>query len=205
MRGLCAFLIVAFQGVAFGAEPHLLATRHAAAPVSETAAGESGGARLSVGRRFLLFISTADDLVPGTHNGSVADLFVRDQATGEVTLVSATPDGRRGGDANSYQGAISEDGRWIAFESDARNLVAGEPPTEVSTRRVVSSSIQMTGSVRWIRASMPTRKPRFTATQPFLDFEPGFGNPRQRHSRSSPALPLAAITSTRGWSMPWNS
>lgn len=130
LRGLCAFLIVAFQGVAFGAEPHLLATRHAAAPVSETAAGESGGARLSVGRRFLLFISTADDLVPGTHNGSVADLFVRDQATGEVTLVSATPDGRRGGDANSYQGAISEDGRWIAFESDARNLVAGEPPTE---------------------------------------------------------------------------
>ncbi|MBL9173017.1 MAG: PD40 domain-containing protein [Verrucomicrobiales bacterium] len=128
-RVLGVLLMCGFQGAAFGAEPDLLAPRHPAAPVSATATGESGGARLSVRGRFLLFVSTADDLVPGTHNGTVADLFVRDQVTGEVTLVSVTPDGQRGGDGNSYQGAISEDGRWVAFESDAGNLVAGEPPT----------------------------------------------------------------------------
>ena len=40
--------------------------------------------------------------------------FVRDQTTGEVSLVSVTPDGGTEGDGNTYQ-VVSEDGRWVAF------------------------------------------------------------------------------------------
>ena len=52
-----------------------------------------------------------------------SDIFVKDLATGEVTLanwpgVSAN--------AGSYQPALSGNGRFVAFESDATNLVDGD-------------------------------------------------------------------------------
>jgi Tol biopolymer transport system component len=52
-------------------------------------------------------------------------VWLRDQQTGMLRLVSATPDGLPG---NSISAApsLSADGRWIAFQSFADNLVAGD-------------------------------------------------------------------------------
>jgi len=52
-------------------------------------------------------------------------IFVRENDTGSLTLASATPDGLPG---NSYSAipSLSADGRWIAFQSFADNLVAGD-------------------------------------------------------------------------------
>ncbi|MEA2193726.1 MAG: hypothetical protein QOG42_160 [Solirubrobacteraceae bacterium] len=79
---------------------------------------------LSADGRLLVFTSTADNLVTGDTNGA-SDVFVRDMVTGVIALVSA---GRRHepADGDSSAPAISADGRFVSFSSDAPNLVAGD-------------------------------------------------------------------------------
>ena len=72
----------------------------------------------------LLFGSDADNLVAGDTNG-FRDVFVRDLATGQVTLVSASASGRAGNGASST-GVFSPDGRSVAFQSAAADLSAND-------------------------------------------------------------------------------
>src|SRR5439155_1068530 len=69
------------------------------------------------------FVSSASNLVAGDHNG-VADVFLTGP-DGTVSRVSVAADG---GDANgpSSNPDLSADGRFVAFESAASNLVAGD-------------------------------------------------------------------------------
>ncbi len=115
-------------GLSGGAFAHGLpiAERDPSIPLSSTANGDSGGAEWVGNGRFLLFLSTADTLVTNCHNGPVVDLFLRDTTTGIVSLISATPDNRDGGNAGTFQGAMSDDGRFVVFESQASNLTAGD-------------------------------------------------------------------------------
>ncbi len=80
--------------------------------------------------RFVAFASLASNLVPGDSNG-VGDVFVRDRLTGRTERVSVGAKGVQGdGDSNflgiSTAPAISDDGRYVAFKSDATNLVKGD-------------------------------------------------------------------------------
>ena len=80
--------------------------------------------------RFVVFASAASNLVPGDTN-AVGDVFVRDRLTGVTERVSVGPKGVQGdGDSNvlgiSTAPAISDDGRFVAFKSDASNLVKGD-------------------------------------------------------------------------------
>jgi Tol biopolymer transport system component len=98
--------------------------------VSATASGASGngasdGAAISADGRFVAFYSTASDLAAGDVNGSSSDIFRRDLLTGVTTLVSATATGTSG-DATSFNPSISADGRYVAFESLAGDLVSGD-------------------------------------------------------------------------------
>jgi len=70
------------------------------------------------------FTSSADDLVAGDTNGQ-DDLFVRDLKQGATTRVSVATDGSQ---ANGFSGlgTISGNGRYVAFVSEATNLVAGD-------------------------------------------------------------------------------
>src|ERR671914_722512 len=77
--------------------------------------------------RFVVFASAASNLVPGDTNG-VGDVFVRDRRPGVTERVSLGRKGVEGnGDSNflgiSTAPAISDDGRYVAFKSDASNLV----------------------------------------------------------------------------------
>ena len=76
--------------------------------------------------RYVGFASDAPDLVHGDLEG-VADAFVADIVTGEVVRASQNADGI-GGDNDSGYGAvaISGDGRSLAYESYAGNLVPGD-------------------------------------------------------------------------------
>ncbi|HAB17582.1 MAG TPA: hypothetical protein PLX89_18600 [Verrucomicrobiota bacterium] len=107
-----------------GIEP--IAVREPLLAVSSTANGDSGGAMVSANGRFVLFTSAADDLVTNCHNGSILDLYVRDLASGTVALVSVTPNGQNGGNGDTYQGAISGDGRFVVFESLASDLTSDD-------------------------------------------------------------------------------
>ena len=77
---------------------------------------------LSADGKLVAFHSEAANLVPGDVNG-YADVFVKDLRSGAVVIASRRKDGRgaRGGD--SAEAALSADGRFVAFESRAGNLV----------------------------------------------------------------------------------
>jgi uncharacterized repeat protein (TIGR01451 family) len=76
--------------------------------------------------RFVAFVSQADNLVSKDNNGN-ADVFVRDRLLGtteRVTVNSAGEEADIGGEGP----AISADGRFVAFQSQAQNLVPGDNP-----------------------------------------------------------------------------
>ena len=60
----------------------------------------------------------------------VTQIFVRDSETGATTCVSVGPNGSPG-NGPSRHAAVSGDGRFVAFESDATNLVASDCTTGV--------------------------------------------------------------------------
>ncbi len=82
------------------------------------------GAGISANGRYIVFNSTASSLVPADTNDSY-DVFVHDVATGQTRRVSVTSDGSQGDGPSLYQ-AISADGRHVAFQSFASNLVPGD-------------------------------------------------------------------------------
>lgn len=79
---------------------------------------------LSADGRFVAFHSFATNLVPGDTNG-VLDVFVHDRQTGATTRVSVTT-GAIQGNNTSRAGFLSANGRLVAFESDATNLMSGD-------------------------------------------------------------------------------
>lgn len=83
-----------------------------------------GPPAISDDSRFVVFRSNASNLVAGDTNGT-GDAFVRDRLTGETTRVSIASDGTQS-NGQSGDGDISADGRFVAFPSDATNLVAGD-------------------------------------------------------------------------------
>ncbi len=80
---------------------------------------------ISADGRFVTFWSTANNLVSGDTNGK-ADIFVHDRQTGTTERVSVATGGTEALGGNSYTSAISADGRFVAFDSAATNLVSGD-------------------------------------------------------------------------------
>jgi Tol biopolymer transport system component len=97
--------------------------------ISKSSAGVQGDAEssdpsISPDGRYVAFNSRATNLVPGDTNGAW-DIFVRDRQTGTTLRVSKNTTGAQGNDA-SYSPSISSDGRFVAFDSTATNLVTGD-------------------------------------------------------------------------------
>lgn len=88
------------------------------------AGGDCSDPAVSADGRYAVFVSSAPNLVPGDRNHA-ADIFVRDRMLGHTILVSVATNGLAG-NAASRAPSISADGAWIAFESDASDLVAGD-------------------------------------------------------------------------------
>lgn len=88
--------------------------------------GDSGStaAAISGDGRFVAFRSQATNLVAADTNNA-GDVFVHDRQTQQTTRVSVSSSGAEAQGA-SEQPAISGDGRFVAFVSDAANLVAGD-------------------------------------------------------------------------------
>lgn len=76
---------------------------------------------VSANGAYVAFISWADNLVAGDSNG-LPDVFVRDRATNTTAIVSVHSDGTYS-NSYSFDPTISNDGRYVAFESYADNLV----------------------------------------------------------------------------------
>ena len=86
--------------------------------------GDSSEPALSEDGRYVAFTSDAANLVPGDSNGR-SDIFVYDRTFGTMARASVSSGGDEG-DGGSREPALSGDGRYVAFTSDAKNLVAGD-------------------------------------------------------------------------------
>ncbi|HWP32099.1 MAG TPA: hypothetical protein VNK96_10315 [Fimbriimonadales bacterium] len=86
--------------------------------------GHSNNPSISADGRYVAFTSDASNLVSGDTNGT-DDVFVHDRQTGKTTRVSVSSSGAQG-NSWSEDSSISADGRYIAFESEASNLVSGD-------------------------------------------------------------------------------
>ena len=97
-----------------------LIRRISRAPAADGADGPSFHPAVSGDGRLVAFVSQATNLVPRDSN-RVADVFLHDVHTGQTTLVSRSA---RGGSATgpSRHPALSADGRFVAFVSEASNL-----------------------------------------------------------------------------------
>jgi hypothetical protein len=86
----------------------------------------SAGPSISGDGRFVCFLSYASNLVPNDTNG-FEDIFVRDRFQAITERVSVDSGGAQSTD-NSWvdMGSISADGRFVAFYSDATNLVQSD-------------------------------------------------------------------------------
>jgi cold shock CspA family protein len=91
------------------------------ADLSDSGVGPCQRPQISADGRFVAFATMTSNLVPHDTNGT-NDIFVHDQQTGRTERVSL---GQGGAQANgdSYDTAISTDGRFVAFDSYASNLV----------------------------------------------------------------------------------
>ncbi len=87
--------------------------------------GFCAGAAMSGDGRFVAFHGNATNLVAGDSNGC-ADIFLRNRSSGTTTRVSVSTTGGEA-DRDCLSPAISKDGNFVAFQSDARHLVGNDP------------------------------------------------------------------------------
>jgi Tol biopolymer transport system component len=102
------------------------ANRHGAdsfAPMPTSPAAVSSDGNL------VAFASDSSNLVPGDTNNA-SDIFVRNRGNGTTERVSVASDGSQANGASLWP-AISGDGRFVVFESDASNLVPGDTNGEM--------------------------------------------------------------------------
>jgi Ca2+-binding RTX toxin-like protein len=85
----------------------------------------SSGASISADGRYVAFTSAARNLVPGDDDNYTA-AFVKDRLTGATERVSVATDGTAATDQSSAA-ALSPDGRFVTFGSDASNLDPPDP------------------------------------------------------------------------------
>jgi hypothetical protein len=91
--------------------------------------GLTAWSALSPDGRYVVFESTAHDVVPGDTNGT-SDVFLRDRQLGTTERVSLGSAGQQGDFQSSWPG-ISADGRYVVFLSRATNLVPGDTNAKI--------------------------------------------------------------------------
>jgi len=147
-------------------------TRVSVGPGGSEADRASSSPSISADGRLVAFWSQAGNLVAGDTNG-FNDVFVHDRLLGTTTRVSVGPGGTQGNFA-SHLPAISGDGRWVAFESDADTLVAGDTNHErdvfvhdLQTRTTTRVSVAQGGA----QGNSGSRFPDISVTGRWVAFE----------------------------------
>jgi hypothetical protein len=140
-------------------------TRVSVAPGAVQGNDLSASPFISADGRYVAFYSYASTLVAGDTNGR-PDVFVSDLQSGLITRVSVDSNGVQA-DSNSAEPAISTDGRYIAFESTAMNLVAGDTngTSDVFLRDMQTGITTRSASFKWSAgnnsSSDPSISPRW--------------------------------------------
>jgi Tol biopolymer transport system component len=131
--------------------------------------GDSYAVGISTNGRYMLFESSASDLISGDTNNA-SDVLVRDLWAGTNILVSAATNGLPGNDA-SDSSVMTPDGRYVVFVSAASNLVAGDTNgiRDVFVRDLVSGTTAL-ASVGAQSASGRSEAPLITPDGRYVAF-----------------------------------
>jgi Tol biopolymer transport system component len=99
--------------------------RRVSTPIADgvNSSGTSLEPAISGDGRYVAFTSDAGGLVPG--DGTRAGVYWKDMGSGEIRLVDAAP-GTTGSNGIGLHPAISADGQYVSFDSDATDLPGGD-------------------------------------------------------------------------------
>ena len=146
-----------------------------------TGGGEANGPSyapvISSNGRYVAFVSEADNLVSGDTNGQT-DIFVHDRQQDTTERVSLTNDGAQA-DGPSFFSSISADGRYVAFESSASNLVSGDTNglQDIFVRdRQLETTVRVSVATGGTEATGPSFTPVIAADGRFVAFQSGASN-----------------------------
>ena len=124
------------------------------------------------------FLSAASNLVPGDTNGTF-DAFVRDLLASTTQRISVATDGTQG-DGNSLYPAVSGNGRFVAFQSDATNLVPGDTNASLDIfvrDRLNGTTRRVSVGPGGVQADAPsTNRPVISADGRFVAFDSSADN-----------------------------
>jgi Tol biopolymer transport system component len=134
LQSLVAATLISVCGRCLAAEPmQLLSFRGPAVSAPVSANADSALPILSPDGRFVLFASSADDLLVMTNGARMPKLipppvnvFLRDRTNATTTLVSVNLIGTGGGNGVSLPAGLSPDGCYVLFESSASDLAFGD-------------------------------------------------------------------------------
>jgi Tol biopolymer transport system component len=125
-RGLCLLLtVIAFQAAVRAVQGAQVVTASAVGPGSISAGGNSFGPAMSGDGRRIAFVSHAGNLVTNDTLQESLQVFVRELGASNTVLASVSTNGR-GGNGNSVAPTISSNGQFVAFVSEANDLVDGD-------------------------------------------------------------------------------
>ena len=149
---------------------------------AELAPGYPAELAISADGRYLAYsCNSCSTLVPGQQSGNPGtqiDLFLYDRVTRINTLVSHTSFSPvTGGNRVSWSPVISADGRFVAFQSEATNLVAGQ--SDFPSSQDIFVFDRTTGGIALVSRSassaamtgnQPSRSPVISADGRFIAF-----------------------------------
>jgi len=108
------------------AATQLVSSHNGAIPVTAGGNGGSTGPVITPDGRFVVFTSTANNLIIGQNGLLTSQVYLYDRLSNTTSLVSVNTNGTGGGNGHSSQGQVSANGRYVVFLSDASDLVAGD-------------------------------------------------------------------------------
>ncbi|MCE9596067.1 MAG: calcium-binding protein [Planctomycetes bacterium] len=138
--------------------------------------GDSTIPAVSADGRFVSFGSLGSNLVAGDTNATW-DTFVRDRFTGVTTRVSVSSAGVE--QSSSSDSSISGDGRWVAFDSAATALVAGDTNGKLDAfvhDRQTGTTTRVSVSSGGLQANGASQYPRLSDDGRWIAFSSGATN-----------------------------
>jgi hypothetical protein len=144
----CSLTFALTFSTVFSQTTQLLSLPDAGQAAADSGSGDSVTPIISADGRYVLFASTANNLVVvGTNKPIPAiepaplNVYVRDRISATTTLVIMNSAGTGGGNDNSWPIALSTNGQFVLFESAASNLVSGDTnkSTDIFVRDLVNN------------------------------------------------------------------
>jgi Tol biopolymer transport system component len=115
--------------VLFGSRGHTAQAPQPASALAKPSVSAAGGSyspQFSADGRFLIFTSHAPNLTTNENDQGFLNIYYREMSSGQITLISVRGAGDRPGNNSSSSPSVSSNGQFIAFESDASDLVPGD-------------------------------------------------------------------------------